>query len=164
MAVAAAAAAALLLLQEPAGAVAIQAALLSVPTVVTPSAGGTVSGVDIIVPSGTPGLNALVLGAVDPSSLTGTAFATGAVINRGTTKQVLIFGTGLSSTVEISISGPGDISISGAQSITSRPPDSTPGVAFLATVDPNAALGARTVRLRKGNDLSTFTGGLEVIP
>ncbi len=132
------------------------------PTVVTVAAGGTVSGVDIIVPSGSPGLNAVVLGTAAPNSTTASASSTGDVIHRGATRRVLIFGTGLSSKVEITISGPRDIAVTNPQTISSD--TGKPGVEFTAVVDPNAALGARTVRLRFGNDVATFTGGLEVIP
>jgi hypothetical protein len=132
------------------------------PTLVTPAPGGTVSGVDIIVPSGASALNVTVLGTADPGASGGTASSTGDVIHQGSTRRVLIFGTGLSAADVITISGPGDITITGQQSITSTSGKS--GLQFLATVDPNAALGARTVRIRNGNNISTFTGGLEVVP
>ena len=131
------------------------------PTLVTPVSGGTVSGVDIIVPLDARTQRG-VLGVADPSVSGGTATSTGDVIHRGSTMRVILFGTGLSSAAQVTISGPSDITISGEQTITSTSGKS--GVSFLATVVPNAALGARTVRLRNGNDISTFTGGLEVIP
>lgn len=131
------------------------------PTVVTTAAGGVTSGVNIIVPTGASGLNVFVLGAVDPSSTTGSAFATGDVIPRGSSRIVLIFGTGLSATDDITFSGPGDITITGKKSITST--SGKPGIQFLATTDLNAALGARTLRIHNGNDIATFTGGLEVV-
>jgi hypothetical protein len=63
--------------------------------------------------------------------------------------------------LQISISGPGDIAIANEHSITAT--DGTPGVAFEITVPSNAALGARTVILQSpNNDITTFTGGLEV--
>lgn len=132
------------------------------PTIVTVSSGGTVSGVDVMVPSGAPGVNANVLGTAALSSTSGSASSTGDVIHRGATRTVLIFGQGLSSKVEITISGPADISISNPTTI--KADSGKPGVEFTAVVDPNAALGARTVRLRSVNDIATFTGGLEVIP
>ena len=77
--------------------------------------------------------------------------------------KVLIFGPGLDGSMNVTISGPADIVISNIRSITAT--DKTPGVAFDAAVSPVAALGARTVTLRATNDdITTFTGGLEVIP
>jgi len=65
--------------------------------------------------------------------------------------------------MQVSVSGPSDVAISGIQSITAT--DNTPGVSFTASVDSNAALGARTVILQATNDdVTTFTGGLEIIP
>jgi hypothetical protein len=132
------------------------------PTVVTVAPGGTVSGVDITVPAGSPGLNAAELGTSDAGSDGGTATSNGDVIHRGATRNVLIFGQGLSSNVEITISGPPDITVTNPRTISSTL--GKPGLEFTAVVDPNAALGARTVRLRRGNNVATFTGGLEVIP
>jgi hypothetical protein len=74
---------------------------------------------------------------------------------------VLLFGPGLSSNMQVSITGPNDITISGIQSIQAT--DGTPGVAFNAAVASTAAVGARTVILQDANnDITTFAGGLEV--
>ena len=63
----------------------------------------------------------------------------------------------------MSIRGPSDITIASINAITST--TSTPGITFMATVAPNAALGARTVVLQNAKgDITTFTGGLEVLP
>lgn len=65
--------------------------------------------------------------------------------------------------MQVSISGPADIVISNIRTIRST--TDTPGVAFTAAVSPDAAVGARTVILRATNDdITTFTGGLEVVP
>jgi hypothetical protein len=131
------------------------------PTVVTVGAGQTTQGVDITVPSGTPGLNAEVLGVASLSAGGGSADNTGASIARGSSGRVLIFGTGLSGSTQVSISGPQDISISNPQTIKAT--DGTPGVAFTIAVSATATPGARTVVLRDSkNNISTFTGGLEV--
>ncbi len=61
------------------------------------------------------------------------------------------------------VEGPTDIQVSNVQSI--RATDNTPGVSFTAAVSGNAALGARSVVLQASNgDITTFTGGLEVVP
>jgi hypothetical protein len=133
------------------------------PVVIGLAPGQAAAGADIVVPlaSSSPAPNALVLGVSAGGG--GTAFNTGATISRGASKMILMFGPGLSAGAQISISGPPDIAISHPQSITST--KGTPGVAFQVAVDPNAALGARTVLLQNAkNDISTFTGGLEVTP
>jgi hypothetical protein len=88
---------------------------------------------------------------------------TGDTIHRGSAMRVLLFGPGLNSAMQVTVAGPKDITITNMQSITAT--DNTPGVAFTASVAGNAALGARTVYLRNTNgDVTSFTGGLEVIP
>jgi hypothetical protein len=131
------------------------------PTIVTVGSGQTTQGVDIAVPSGTPGLNAEVLGVASLSAGGGSASDTGASIARGASGRVLVFGTGLSGNTQVSISGPQDITISNPQTIKAT--DGTPGVAFTVAVSATATPGARTVVLRDSKDnISTFTGGLEV--
>ncbi len=106
-------------------------------------------------------MNALVLGVVDVTATGGSASNTGAAVQRGTQGQVLIFGPGLNGNVQVSISGPNDIAISGIQGITST--KGTPGVEFVIAVPGSAAPGARTVYLRDASgNMTTFTGGLEV--
>ena len=74
---------------------------------------------------------------------------------------VLLFGPGLNGNMQVTISGPGDITVTNIQSITAT--DKTPGVSFTAAVAANAALGARTVLLRDlKDDITSFTGGFEV--
>lgn len=128
---------------------------------VTLGAGSTVTGIDINVTSGSPPMNALVLGVADITSTGGSASNTGASVQRGTQAQVLMFGPGLNGQVQVALSGPGDIGISNIQSITST--KGTPGVEFVITVPGSAAVGARTVFLTDANgNVTTFTGGLEV--
>ena len=129
----------------------------------TVAAGGTAAGNDIVVPApaGSPAANALVLGT--SSGMGGTATNTGSTIRRGETRTVLLFGPGLSGTMQVSLTGPADVTISNVRTITST--TDTPGIAFSASAASGAALGARTVILRATNDdITTFTGGLEVLP
>jgi len=126
-------------------------------TIISVSGGQTTTGVDIAVasPASSPTPNAGSLGTGN------TASNTGATISQGTTATVLLFGPGLSGNMQVTISGPGDITVTNIQSITAT--DNTPGVSFSAAVAGNAALGARTVLLRDSkNDITSFTGGLEV--
>jgi len=128
------------------------------------TAGQTVSGIDIaVVPAqASPAPNAQNLG-VAAASGTASAYNTGDVIHRGETARILLFGPGLNGNMQVKIVGPSGITITDVISITAT--DNTPGIAFMATVTPDAALGARTVSLQttKG-DVTTFTGGLEVVP
>jgi hypothetical protein len=137
---------------------------LSVPNVVTLSAGQTASSVDIAVsaPASLVPPNAQDLGV---AALTGRGSAanTGDIIHRGQTMRVLLFGPGLSGDMQVSVRGPNDITISNITAITST--NNTPGLSFTAVVAPDAALGVRTVVLQSSNgDVTTFTGGLEVVP
>lgn len=135
------------------------------PTIVVLAPGQTGSGTDIFVPppAAMPALNAKFLGVTQTT--TGSASDTGSTISRGVPQpqQVLLFGPGLSANVQISISGPLDIPITNPQTISAK--DGTPGVVFTVVLTPNTALGARTVILQNAqNDITTFTGGLEVVP
>jgi hypothetical protein len=101
------------------------------------------------------------------SSTGNTAFVTGDQVHQNSSPTVLIFGQGISSTMNISFSGPNDITVVAGSvvGVTSSGSNSTPGIQFAINVPSNAALGARTVILRATNDdITTFTGGMEVIP
>lgn len=129
-------------------------------------AGANVNGVDINVgpPQTCPAANAEVLGVADLSATKLSATNTGAQIKAGSTKIVILFGKGLNNVSQVSIGGqPGDFTITNFSTVTAT--DGTPGVQFNVFVSPTAALGARSVILRTAaNDVTTFTGGLEVIP
>jgi hypothetical protein len=92
-----------------------------------------------------------------------SASNTGGLIHRGASMRVLLFGPGLNGQMQVRIAGPSDITVSNLTGIQAT--DNTPGVAFTATVAGNAALGARTVFLQNSaGDVTSFTGGLEVVP
>ena len=134
------------------------------PTPVSVAAGQTSSGTDIAVAcqASSPTPNAQDIG-VGTSVNTTTASNSGAQIAQGTTMTVILFGPGLSGDMTVTISGPNDIVVSNPTTIHAT--DNTPGIAFTAVVSPTAALGARTVLLKdSSNDVTSFTGGLEVIP
>ena len=133
----------------------------SSPTSVSVSAGAPTNGVNITVPSGTPPLDAQVLGVAPLNSSGGTASNTGGVIQRGTQATVLLFGKGLGANLTVSVFGPADLTISNLQSIKST--TGLAGVQFTVAVNSDATPGARTVVLQdsQGN-ATTFTGGLEI--
>ncbi len=126
--------------------------------------GQTLTGINITVPApaASPAPNAQFLG-VCTSCSGASAFSTGAQIHQGTTATVILFGTGLSGNMQVKISGPADVTVSNIVGITAS--DGTPGVQFTAAVQSGAGLGGRTVLLiSPQNDITTFTGGLEVVP
>ena len=143
---------------------------VSSPIVVTTSAGQAASGINISVPApaASPLENAQVMGANPLGCPSGNcfAFSTGGTISRSNpTATVIAFGTGLSGNMQISFSGPADITISNIQSVQSTDNPPVPGVQFDVAVLPTAALGARTLVLQApNNDITTFTGGLEIVP
>ena len=129
----------------------------AVPITVTPGQASSGVNIAVVSPASSPAPNATTIG------LGTTAANTGTTISRGSTQTVLLFGPGLSGSMQVSITGPSDVSISNIQSITAT--DNTPGVSFTAAVDSNAGLGARTVILQtSNNDVTTFSGGLEIVP
>jgi hypothetical protein len=134
------------------------------PTTISLAPGQNVTAANITVTplvSATPP-NAQDLG-VNPVSGLGMAVNTGGAIHRGSTMRILLFGPGLTGDMKVSIAGPQDINVGALQPVQAT--DNTPGVAFVATVAGNAAPGARTVYLKAANgDVTSFTGGLEVIP
>ena len=136
---------------------------LPAPLVVTAGATQTVSGIDIAVatPAASPAPNAQDLG-VNQQNVRGSASNTGGTLPRGNSMRVIIFGPGLSSSMQVRVSGPPDVSVSDLAAVQAT--DNTPGVSFTATANSNAALGARTVYLQNSQgDVTTFTGGLEVV-
>lgn len=132
------------------------------PTVLEVAGGQTVTAVDVFVAPATAGApDAQVLGAAEFDAR--TASNTGAVVRRGGSWDVLVFGPGLSGDMQVRISGPADIEIRDVHGIESTM--GTPGLEFTAVVAGNAALGARTVVLQNAaGAVTTFTGGLEVAP
>ena len=140
------------------------ATAVGAPNIVTVVAGQTTANTNVAVAcqasNPTPNSENLGVGV----TVNGTAASnTGAQIAQGTTMSVILFGPGLSSAMTITISGPNDIIVSNPSTIRST--GNVPGIAFTAVVSPTAALGARTVVLEDSNhDVTTFTGGLEVIP
>lgn len=132
------------------------------PQIVTVVATQINSGIDItaLAPASSPTPNAQFLG-VEPSLL---AFNVGDTIPRGVIRRnVFLFGSGLDKVATISVSG-NDLTLEGAQVIPASG-GNPPGVQVLVTVPGGATLGLRTIYLTdSNNDVTTFTGGLEVIP
>ncbi len=130
--------------------------------IVNVAAGQTSTGVNITVasPVASPAPNAQVLGVGT------TASNTGAQISQGATGQVFLCGPGLSGNMQVKISGPPDITVSGISAVqcTDSSGNKVSGIQFTAAVNSGAGLGGRTVFLMDTqNDITTFTGGLEVV-
>jgi hypothetical protein len=72
--------------------------------------------------------------------------------------SVFIGGSSFGSTVN-------DIVVSDIAAVTCQGGAASGGIAFAVSVSPNATPGARSVYLRSSNgDVTTLTGGLEVMP
>ena len=135
------------------------AADLSSATVITVSPGARTLGADVVVAPAAGTENAIALGTLAD----GFAANTGVVVHLASTNTIVLFGPGLSGGMSMSISGPQDIGISNVRSIQAK--DGTQGLAFDAVIGTTSAVGARTVYLKaNNNDITTFTGGLEVQP
>jgi hypothetical protein len=133
---------------------------VTTPTQINVSANQPASGINIAVasPASSPAPNVIALGTDGQS-----AFSTGGTVNRSGTATIVAFGAGLSNSMQISFSGPNDITMGTVSNVTAT--DGTPGVSFPITVGSNAALGARTLIMQDTNhNITTFTGGLEVLP
>jgi hypothetical protein len=136
---------------------------LGSPMLVTLSAGSTASGTNIgvVAPQVSPIPNAQFLGV---NLAQGGAAVTGDTVSRAQgAATVTMFGAGLSSSMKVSITGPNDITVGTLTAVTAQ--DGTPGVQFPITLTGSSALGARTVVMQDAkNDVTTFAGGLEVVP
>lgn len=127
------------------------------PVTVTANNATTAVNISVAAPASTTVPNVEFLGADG----TGNAYPTGDFVLVGSAANVLVFGTGVTSTMQVSFSGPADIAIGTPQSITAT--DGTPGLQFPISVDPAAAFGARTLILQSpNNDVTTLAGALEV--
>jgi hypothetical protein len=133
---------------------------LTTPQVIAVANGQATSGIDILVPNTASTINVKMLGVNSPGATTISASNIGGAIARGTTATILLFGSGLNGTETLAISGPNDISITGEKSVKAT--DGTPGIQFDVTVGGDAAVGARTVSVKQGNNASAFVGGIEV--
>jgi hypothetical protein len=132
------------------------------PTIVSVSARQAVLGVNISVAAqaSSPTPNVTAAGADGKS-----AFSGGDVMHQNSVATIIVFGPGLNTSMKASFSGPGDIAIGPLQSVNFTDPKAPPGLRFTATVASNAALGARTLVLQDTkNDITTFSGALEVVP
>ena len=133
---------------------------LTAANMVTVSAGGKSSGIDIVVAPAAGSENAIALGTLAD----GFAANTGVTVHQASTATIVLFGPGLSGAMGVSISGPQDIGVSSIRSIQAK--DGTPGLAFDAVVGATSTPGARTVYLKDNtnSDITAFAGGLEVQP
>ena len=131
---------------------------LGAPNVITVAAGASASGdITVASPVSNPAINALNLG----TTAAGFASNTGVAVPRGSTQGIILFGPGITGDLTVTLSGPGDITVSNPRTIKST--NGTSGIAFDVNIPANAAPGARTVFLRSSNnDITAFAGGLEI--
>jgi hypothetical protein len=151
---------------------------VTAPVVVNVAAGQLQQGVNITVfnpatatPPGPPNAQLLGLNRGGTFSL----FNTGDTISRSVAgpQTMALCGPGLSANMTVTFAGPASdftvSNITGSSTLchpTSGGGSNVPGIQFDVTVSPAATLGARTVILQNvsDNDITTFTGGLEVVP
>lgn len=140
------------------------------PVIVNVAAGQTASGVnvDVPAPAAAPAPNATLLGtAVVPpggGSVNISLSNTGSTVRRGNSYVVALIGDGLSANMTVALSGPADINIDTASLKGFTATNGKPGLSFQVAVGSNAVLGARTILLKNTqNDITSFTGGLEVV-
>ena len=132
---------------------------LSGGSTVTVSAGADTSGINITVSPAAGTENAEALGKTSD----GFAANTGVIVHQASAETIVLFGTGLSGGMSVTLSGPNDIGMSNIRGVQAK--DGTPGIAFDVVVGSTSALGARTVYLKAtNNDVTAFAGGLEVMP
>ena len=129
---------------------------------VSVSAGSTATAnISVVSPKSNPTPNAKFLGV---NLAQGGATVSGDTVSRAQgNATVTMYGPALSASMKASITGPNDITIGQLTGITAQ--DGTPGVQFPITLTGGTSLGARTVVMQDSNgDITTFTGGLEVVP
>jgi hypothetical protein len=134
---------------------------VTAPVPVAVTAGQTTTAnIAVVAPVSTTAPNVQAVG-VDSS---GFAFATGGTATQGEPSGIVtLFGPGITADMKVSFSGPTDITVTNIAAVTAT--DGTPGLQFNIAVASTAALGARTLILQStNNDITTFAGGIEIIP
>lgn len=129
---------------------------------VSVSAGNTATAnISVVSPKSSPTPNAKFLGV---NLAQGGATVSGDTVSRGQgNATVTMYGPALSASMKVSITGPSDITVGMLTGIKAQ--DGTPGVQFPITLTSGTALGARTFVMQDASgDITTFTGGLEVVP
>jgi len=123
------------------------------------SAGSSTAGVNVTVSPAMGTENATSLGTLAK----GFAANTGVIVHQASAASIVLFGPGLSGSMSVTISGAQDIGVSNVRGMQAK--DGTPGIAFDAVIGSSTAIGARTLYLKAANnDITAFTGGLEVQP
>jgi hypothetical protein len=133
--------------------------LLATPTPVQVAANQSTVSVDIQVPAPASAINATSLAATAVNA--GNTYVTdsGATVRQGSQYWLWIVGTGITPSLTISFSGPGDITTSGAALAL----QGGVGTIYPISVPANAVLGARTIILTdSSSNVTTLAGGLEV--
>ena len=122
-------------------------------------AGADTANVNIAVAPAMATENAIALGKASD----GFAANSGTVVHQAATDTIVLFGPGISGAMSVMISGPNDIGVNNIRGVQSK--DGTPGIAFDAVFGSSTAVGARSIYLKAANnDITAFTGGLEVLP
>jgi hypothetical protein len=120
----------------------------------------TIANISVVAPTSSIPPNVQAVG-IDSN---GFAFATGGTATQGEVSGIVtLFGPGITADMKVSFSGPSDITTSNIHAVTAT--NGTPGLQFNIAVAATASLGGRTLILQNSNnDITTFTGGIEIIP
>jgi hypothetical protein len=131
----------------------------AVPVVVQASQ-TAIANIAVVAPVSTTPPNVQAVG-VDSN---GFAFATGGAVHQGEAAGIVtLFGPGIAGGITVNFSGPADITVTNTNAVTAT--DGTPGLQFNIAVASTAGLGSRTLILQNSNnDITTFAGGIEIIP
>jgi len=133
--------------------------LLATPTAVQVAANTNTVAVDIQVPAGASAINAIALAVTAVNAGSAYVSDSGVGARQGNQYWLWIVGTGITPSLSVSFSGPGDIATSGAPLALQN----SLGTIYPITVPANAALGARTIILTdSSSNVTTLAGGLEV--
>jgi hypothetical protein len=133
--------------------------LLAAPTPVPVTANQSTISVDIQVPPVASAINATEVAVTAPQAGQAWAQAAGVGVRQGNQYWLWILGTGITPSLTLTISGPGDITLNGTAVATKG----GSGVIFPIAVSAAAAPGARTIILADAsNNVTTLAGALEV--
>ena len=133
--------------------------LLAAPTPVQVAANQSTVSVDIQVPAVASTINAISLAVTAVNAGSAYVSDSGVSARQGNQYWLWIVGTGITPSLTVAFSGPGDIATSGAPLALQN----SAGTIYPITVPANAALGARTIILTDSNsNVTTLAGGLEV--
>ncbi|MGA2989104.1 MAG: hypothetical protein ABSD88_01420 [Candidatus Korobacteraceae bacterium] len=133
--------------------------LLATPTPVQVEANQSTIAVDIQVPAAVSPINVTAVALTAPNTGSTYLQSTGVGASQGKQYWLWLAGTGITPSLTLSISGPGDIAVSGP----AMGMQGATGAIYPITVSASAEPDARTIILKDASgNVTTLAGGLEV--